>query len=500
MSQQHSSKHGEIGHYPISSPLKPLTSLSSGRNVNTAPVLSSTHDVPHPLKDEPSNPSDKDQSSASTQHSVAESTLSKMLVSTIGRTVDLSTQSESKQTVINNKPLDGDYQSHSTSEHYVQSTPTVSKTTGGEPETQREEEVKTTKDQACGPAEDFDQELPVTTLLYKGIMLPTGLFEPVDWHGNNIPPSPKLMDLSSMDNNDLTYYLQTLRTICNCDEFMPGVPCPLHGRGQHSLKRWTNDLLDAHSLYRTGNLCSQSHKLYISTDFTSTPSEGSVTANLEQHFSYEEEVSAIHPHNVQPTSTGKLKQMMRERLQAFTERGQDSGLVHKSNHAPPPTPQTEEAGGSATKAKTLDSSRTSQTTRGNTHDRSARSLKDKLKKLRDSNPNPEGFKSTPVFKKPLSRFHNTYMDRHGNKGSNREHTKTPDNPLQTSQTSQHGSHRVEKIVKAKGKLAVKDAQHPKQRVEYHDRSQGNRQMNVQQTHQLHKAAENNTSRQQAAIA
>ena len=167
-----SSKHGEIGHYPISSPLKPLTSLSLGGNVNTAPVLSSTHDVPHPQEDEASNPSDKDQSSASTQHSVAESTLSKTLVSTIGRTVDLSTQSDSNQTVINNKPFDGDYYSHPTSEHYVQSTPTVSMVTGEEPETQREEEVKTTKDQACGPAEDFDQELPVTTLPYKGIMLP----------------------------------------------------------------------------------------------------------------------------------------------------------------------------------------------------------------------------------------------------------------------------------------------------------------------------------------
>ena len=92
------------------------------------------------------------------------------------------------------------------------------------------------------------------------------------------------------------------------------------------------------------------------------------------------------------------------------------------------------------------------------------------------------------------------MGRHGNKGSNREHTITPDNPLQTSQTSQHGTQRVEKIVKVKGKPAVKDAQHPKQRVEYHDRSQGNRQKNTQQTHQLRKAAENDTSRQQAAIA
>ena len=143
-------------------------------------------------------------------------------------------------------------------------------------------------------------------------------------------------------------------------------------------------------MYRTGNLCSQSHKLYISTDFTSTPSEGSATANLEQHFSYEEEVSAIHPHNVQPTSTGQLKQMMRERLQAFSERGQDSGLVHKTNHAPPPTLQPEEAGGSATKAKTLDSSRTSQTTRGNTHDRSARSLKDKLNKTARQQSYPRG--------------------------------------------------------------------------------------------------------------
>ena len=140
------------------SPLKPLTSMSTRKNVNTAPVLSSTHAEPHRPEDKSTYPSDRDQSSASTHNSVAESTLSKTLVSTIGRTVDLSSQSESNQTVINKKPFNGNYNSHSTSEHYVQSTPTVSKTTGGEPETQREEEVKSTKDQACGPAEDFDQD------------------------------------------------------------------------------------------------------------------------------------------------------------------------------------------------------------------------------------------------------------------------------------------------------------------------------------------------------
>ena len=69
----------------------------------------------------------------------------------------------------------------------------------------------------------------------------------------------------------------------------------------------------------------------------------------------EREVSAIQPHNVHPTSTGRLKQLMRERLQEYSQRGQDSGLVHKKgHHAPPSTHQTEEAGGSATKAKALE--------------------------------------------------------------------------------------------------------------------------------------------------
>ena len=120
--------------------------------------------------------------------------------------------------------------------------------------------------------------------------------------------------------------------------------------------------------------------------------------------------------------------------------------------------------------------------------------------MRDSNPTPEVFSSTPVYMKPLSRYHNINMGRHGHRGSKREHTIAPDNPLQTSQTSQHGSDRVEKIVKVKGKPAVKDTPHPKQRVEFHDRSQGNRQKNTQHTHQMRKAAENDTSRQQAAIA
>ena len=51
-----------------------------------------------------------------------------------------------------------------------------------------------------------------------------------------------------------------------------------------------------------------------------------------------------------------------------------------------------------------------------------------------------------------------------------------------------------------GKPAVKDIPNPKQRHEYRDRAQGQRQRNTQPTLQLHKTAENDTSRQQAALA
>ena len=343
-----------------------------------------------------------------------------------------------------------------------------------------------------GPTEEIGQQQLVTDLPYRGLRLPIGLFEPVDWHGQNIPTSPELMHLSHMDNNDLTYYLQTLRTVRDCDEFDPSEPCPLHGRGQHSLKRWANDLLDAQSLCRRDKLCSPRHKLLISTDLTSTPSDESENANLEQLFSASKEVSAIHPQNVQPTSTGRLKQMMRERLQEYYERGQDSGLVHKTKQAPPSTPHSEKSDGSTTKAKTLALEAARQSTRANTLEKSTKTLRERLNKMRNSTPIPEGLKDTPVFKKPPPRHHTTYMGhRHGLKGSHRK--QQSDNPLQTSQTSQHGTPHVKKIVKVEGKPAVKDVQHPTQRFEY-------RQTDTQNTHQMRKAADNDTSRQQAAIA
>ena len=145
------------------------------------------------------------------------------------------------------------------------------------------------------------------------------------------------------------------------------------------------------------------------------------------------------------------------------------------------------------KTLALHTTKTSQTTGANTLDRSASSIRDRLNKMRNSNPTPEGFKSTPVFKKPPPRFHNTFMGRsHGHRGSYREHKITPDNPLQTSQTSQHGTPRVEKIVKVPGKPAVKDILNPKQRQEYRDRAHGQRQIYTQPTLHLCKTAENMT--------
>ena len=77
------------------------------------------------------------------------------------------------------------------------------------------------------------------------------------------------------------------------------------------------------------------------------------------------------------------------------------------------------------------------------------------------------------------------------KGSDRKNDS--DNPLQTSQTSAHDTPRVQKIVKVAGKPAVEDVPHPKHRYEY-------RQKDTHHTHHLRKAADNDSSRQQAAIA
>ena len=203
-SQLSTSKHGEVGHYPISTPLKPLTSMSTGQEATAVSVLSSTKNVPHRPEDGASNLQDRDQSSAFTQHSVAGSTLSETLVPSTGRTGNLGTQSDKTQAVNNKQPFDGDYYSHPTSEPYVQPNPSDF-TDEVESATQREEEVKSSKDQATGFTEDIDQPEPVTELPYRGLMLPIGLFEPVDWHGDNNPPSPELMHLSSMDNQRLNF-------------------------------------------------------------------------------------------------------------------------------------------------------------------------------------------------------------------------------------------------------------------------------------------------------
>ena len=72
--------------------------------------------------------------------------------------------------------------------------------------------------------------------------------------------------------------------------------------------------------------------------------------------------------------------------------------------------------------------------------------------------------------------------------------------MQTSQTSQHGIPRVEKIVKVKGKPAIKDIPNPKRRDEHRDRAHGQRQKVTHSTPHLRKTAENDISRQQAAIA
>ena len=173
--------------------------------------------------------------------------------------------------------------------------------------------------------------------------------------------------------------------------------------------------------------------------------------------------------------------MMRERLLEYYSRGQDSGLVpKKTKPSPPPAPLLEKSDGSVTKAKTLALEASKQSARDKTLEKSSRTLREKLEKLRNSNPTPEEKKDIPIFKLPPPRHHTTYRSRSGHKGSHSLHEQA-NNPLQTSQTSAHDTTRVPKIVKVAGKPAEEDVQHPKQRSEY-------RQKDTQETHQMRKAA------------
>ena len=212
-------------------------------------------------EDRASNLQDRDQSSASAQHSVSGSTLSETVVPSIPRgRGHLRYQSDFSRALDNQPTFDGGYSYH-TSEPLVQYTPTVDKTERDESVTQREEGAKSSQDQFADPSEEIDPALMVTELPHRGIMLPADLFEPAKMQYEDIPAEPELLHLSSMDNLDLSYYLQTLRTVCDCDGFNPSEPCPLHGRGHHSLKRWANDLLDAHTLYWKNRLCTPTRKL-----------------------------------------------------------------------------------------------------------------------------------------------------------------------------------------------------------------------------------------------
>ena len=403
----------------------------------------------------------RDQSSASAHHSVAGSTLSETVVPFFPRGRGRSRYpSDFIQAMNNQPPFDGGYTYH-TSEPQVQPTPTVFDTEGYESVTQREEVAKSLDDQFADATEDFDPENMVTELPYKGIMLPADLFEPTD---ENISGDPELLHLSSMDNLDLSYYLQTLRSVCDCDGFNPSEPCPLHGRGQHTLKRWTNDLLDAYTLYWRNKLCTPHRKLIISTD-TSTPSDESQDCNRDLHFSASRDVSAIHPHTpIEPSFTGKLKDMMRERLQEYNSRVHDSGLVSRTTTSRPPSADLhEKSDGSVTKAKQLALEATKQSSRDKTLEKSSSSLRDKLEKLRKSNPTTEVKQDTLVFKKPPPRHHALGRSRIS-KGSELENI--PNKPLATSQASAHETTRVPKIVKVPGKPAVEDLSHLKQRFEH----------------------------------
>ena len=378
--QTSSNKNGAVGQKPNFTADEPVTSKSLYKDTNPVAVLSSSKNVRHRPEDNVSNPQDRNQSSVSTQSTIVGNTLSETLMPPSGGKESLGNRSDNTQTMDNQPPLDGGY-TYQSSEHYVQSTSSAIKTEKVEPVTQREEEAASCKDQATGTyGDDYQQD----TVAYRGLRLPLDIFEPVDWHGEDIPESPELLHLSHMDNNDLTHYLKAITSACDCDYFTKSELCPLHGRGQHSLKRWTNDLLDTYYLYKTDKMCSPRHKLVVST---STPSDSTEKVNLEKHFAASKDISAIQPHNVEPTYTGKLKQAMRQRLKDYYDRGQDSGLVDKkTDHAPPLTPHLEKLGGSVTKAKTLALKGAQLSFRDKSLDKSSGSFRERLNKKRISTP------------------------------------------------------------------------------------------------------------------
>ena len=179
---------------------------------------------------------------------------------------------------------------------------------------------------------------------YKDLLLPHTMFKPTPrW--STPTRTPRLISPENIPEDDLSYYLGTVRKVCHCyDRALP--QCPFHGRGNATLKRWTNDLLKAQAYLKHGVVLSESQLFEISmTQATSTPSvKGSMTTVSEQ-FSQEKEISVIESHDEHGVVKRRIKHELRKTLKTEMERGDDSGLKTNHNPLPPDDHQMASGGG-----------------------------------------------------------------------------------------------------------------------------------------------------------
>ena len=168
---------------------------------------------------------------------------------------------------------------------------------------------------------------------YKGLLLPRTMFVPTPrW--STPTRTPRFITPDKIREDDLSYYLNTVRKVCHCrDRALEN--CPFHGRGNATLKRWTNDLLKVHAFIKHGVVLSESQLIEISMSHTtSTPSEYGSSTNVSEHFSQEKEISVIESDGKHGVNKRHIKQELRKTLKTDMERGQDSGL--KTDHLPLP--------------------------------------------------------------------------------------------------------------------------------------------------------------------
>ena len=176
---------------------------------------------------------------------------------------------------------------------------------------------------------------------YKGLLLPPTIFKPTPrW----ATPSrtPTFITPDNIHDDDLSYYMGTLQNLCPCDQTYEDT-CPLHGKGNPTLKSWANNLLKIHTFARHGVVLSQSNLLKVSrmSHTTSTPSEEGDGSKIDvsTHFSQEKDVSVIESVDKHGVFKREVKQQLRQTLETELGRGNDSGLKQNLGF-PPLTDQT----------------------------------------------------------------------------------------------------------------------------------------------------------------